>query len=105
MGSYGYRCAFCGPFEKRANPRAPGAPALCPTCGELSPRTYSAPGGRSPRRARRLDGVGAAGRERVYRAEGGVPAAGSLPSGRRMPGVPVPAAGRAGPGRPWQVGH
>jgi putative FmdB family regulatory protein len=104
MGTYGYRCAWCGSFEKRANPRAPGAPARCPTCGELSPRAYSAPAARSPRRARQLDGVGPAGRERIERAQAGTPRAGALPPGRHTHGAPAPS-GRKGPGRPWQIGH
>jgi putative FmdB family regulatory protein len=109
MATYGYRCAWCGPFERRANPRAPGAPALCPSCGALAPRAYSSPGGRSPRRARRLDGVGAAGRERVDRAEEGAPTVGRIPAaGRPVHGgvpAPGPAPAPAGHGRPWQVGH
>ncbi len=104
MALYGYRCSYCGPFETRANSRSAGAPAPCPTCGELSPRSYSAPGGRSPRRARQLDGVGRTGRERIDRAQDGVPRAGPLPPGRHVhPGGPAPT--RAGPSRPWQVGH
>ncbi len=105
MATYGYRCAYCGPFETRANPRRAGAPAPCPTCGELSPRSYSAPGGRTPRRARQLDGVGAAGRARIDRAQEGVPRVGPKPDG----GAPLRGrpAGTGGPGggRPWQIGH
>jgi putative FmdB family regulatory protein len=104
MATYGYRCAHCGPFETRADSRSAGAPAPCPACGELSPRSYSAPGGRSPRRARQLDGVGPAGRARIERAEAGVPRAGPLPPGRHVhAGGPVPA--QASRSRPWQVGH
>jgi putative FmdB family regulatory protein len=109
MATYGYRCAYCGPFETRANPRSAGSPAPCPSCGELSPRSYSAPGGRSPRRARQLDGVGAAGRTRIDRAEEGVPAVGPRPSGGGVPFRGRPAAGAdAGHhrgARPWQVRH
>jgi putative FmdB family regulatory protein len=104
MGTYGYRCAWCGPFEKRANARAPGAPAPCPTCDALSPRTYSAPAARSPRRASQLDGVGPAGRARIERAQAGTPRAGALPPGRRTHGAPASRGGK-GPGRPWQIGH
>jgi putative FmdB family regulatory protein len=107
MASYGYRCAYCGPFEQRANSRSPGAPAACPDCGELSPRTYSAPGGRSPRRARQLDRVGAAGRARIERAQDGVPSVGRPAGGRALPqgGPAGKGAGGRGPGRPWQIGH
>jgi putative FmdB family regulatory protein len=107
MATYGYRCAWCGPFERRANPRTAGAPALCPTCGALGPRTYDAPGGRSPRRARQLDGVGRPGRARIERAEAGAATAGPMPAGARLPrgGAVRPATPAAGPGRPWQVGH
>ncbi|MEA2297848.1 MAG: hypothetical protein QOF77_784 [Solirubrobacteraceae bacterium] len=105
MANYEYRCAWCGRFEKRANLRAPGAPALCPTCGTLAPRSYSAPGGRSPRRARQLDGVGRPGRERIERAEAGVPRAGGLPSGRHLHGGAPAPPGPTAAGRPWQIGH
>ncbi len=110
MATYGYRCAWCGPFERRANSRAAGAPAPCPTCGALCARTYDAPGGRSPRRARQLDGAGPAARARIDRAQAGVPRAGALPPGRRLaasgPSPPAgPAAAGLGPGRPWQIGH
>ncbi|HEU0317863.1 MAG TPA: FmdB family zinc ribbon protein [Solirubrobacteraceae bacterium] len=108
MATYGYRCAWCGPFERRANPRAAGAPAPCPTCGALCARTYDAPGGRSPRRARQLDGVGRPGRERIERAEAGVATAGAMPGGGARPhrgGAVPPPAPPGGPGRPWQVGH
>jgi hypothetical protein len=104
---YGYRCSWCGPFDRRGNPRAAGAPAVCPTCGDLAARTYEAPGGRGPRRARQLDGVGPAGRARIERAETGVPRTGPMPAGRRATRAgPAPPKGRAhAAGRPWQIGH
>ncbi|MGI8803794.1 MAG: hypothetical protein ACR2KV_16785 [Solirubrobacteraceae bacterium] len=106
MAAYGYRCPYCGPFEWRANSRAAGAPAPCPTCGSLSPRTYQAPGGRGPRRARQLEGVGRDGRERIDRAQAGVPTVGGVPAGRRLHGgVPVSSGHTDGPARPWQIGH
>ncbi len=106
MADYGYRCLGCGPFERRADPRAPGVPAACPSCGEPSPRSFSAPGARSPRRERQLAGVGRPGRERIERAHGGVATTGRLPAGRHFHGgAPVVPAGRVGPGRPWQIGH
>lgn len=104
MATYGYRCAGCGPFETRANPGAAGAPAACPLCNQLSPRAYEAPGLRSARRARQLDGVGRAGRARVERAQTGVPAAGAMPSGNHIHGG-VPLSRRGAAKRPWQVGH
>lgn len=104
MATYGYRCGGCGPFETRANPRAAGALAACPSCNQLSPRVYEAPGLRSARRARQLDGVGKAGRERVDRAQAGVPTVGAMPSGDHFHGG-APQSPRGAARRPWQVGH
>jgi putative FmdB family regulatory protein len=104
MALYDYGCAGCGPFELRADAASAGAPAPCPGCGALCARVYAAPAMRSPRRSRQLGGVGRAGRERIDRAQQGIPRAGPLPPGPHVhAGGPV--VGHAGPSRPWQVGH
>ncbi|MEA2149687.1 MAG: Zinc ribbon domain [Solirubrobacteraceae bacterium] len=107
MPRYDYACPACGPFEGLADAAAAGAGAVCPSCGEVAARTFSAPGGRGPRRRRLLGGLDAAALTRVERAEAGAASAGALP-----PGTPVDRGGRpqaqrgaAAARRPWQLGH
>jgi hypothetical protein len=107
MPVYGYTCPACGPFELEApGIFASAAPVPCSSCGLDSDRAFFAPGGRGPRRARQLDGAGAATLQRIDRSEQGIPTVGAPPAGRHMHGG-VPAAGGdlRHAGRPWQLGH
>ena len=107
MPVYEYSCPACGPFERdQPGTLASAGPVACASCGLPSERVFSVPGGRGPRRARQLDGVGRAGLERIDASEQGVPRVGTPPAGRRMHGgVPLPDAHAKHPGRPWQLGH
>lgn len=107
MPLYEYACAGCGKFERRAGAGSASAPLACPSCGRLAARSFTAPGGRGPRRDLLLGGLGAAPLARISRSEAGDPSLGALPAGRRI-GVggppPLPPVVHE-PGRPWQVGH
>jgi putative FmdB family regulatory protein len=108
MVLYDYACPGCGPFEGWADAAAAGAGAVCPSCGAAAARTFSAPGGRGPRRRRLLGGLGAAALTRVERAEAGAASAGALPPGMPLDRGGRPHAHRVPAGatrRPWQVGH
>jgi putative FmdB family regulatory protein len=109
MPLYDYVCGLCGPFEARADVALAGAPAGCPACGAPATRAFGAPGGRGPRRQRRLEGLRPGAAARVERAESGVPSGGAMPAGARIdrsgrPHVHSPV-GAAGSRRPWQLGH
>jgi putative FmdB family regulatory protein len=105
MPIYDYACAACGPFEGWADAPAAGAGATCASCGALAARTFSAPGGRRPRRQRQLEGLGGAAVRRVDRAEAGDPAAGGMPDGARIDRSGRPHTRAAPDRRPWQLGH
>jgi putative FmdB family regulatory protein len=105
MPAYEYTCPACGPFERdQPGTLASAGPVACGSCGLPSERVFFAPGGRGPRRARQLDGIGPAGLGRIDAAEQGIPRVGPPPPGRHMHGgVPLPGPKRGG--RPWQLGH
>ena len=43
MPLYDYECDHCGPFRDWGSMKETAMPADCPACGDLAPRTISAP--------------------------------------------------------------
>ncbi len=108
MPLYDHRCPDCGTFEHRVPVERAGDPALCPDCGVSAQRTFGVPAGRSARRARQLDGLGAAAVRRVDRSVAGEPTVAPEPAGGRRIGIgagPPPPPPAMPPARPWQLGH
>jgi putative FmdB family regulatory protein len=106
MPLYGYACAQCGPFEARGEVSAASAAVACAACGALAARTFSAPGGRGPRRQRQLQGLDGPALKRIDHAQEGGATVGAMPAGSRVDRSGRPKHAHShGSQRPWQLGH